>query len=730
MEKKLRFTHGILFVIALCLLFSCDILFPELSKGEKLLEYEIGPSDTTVVVTIAGRIIVEIPPGAIDEKTVVRIYKPKENDVQEDESRQFHDVYNVEISGTKVFDIPLKITLYYDPSLVEENDLPDKIGAASYNEEWQQWSSYDSVCVDTVLHAVTFETGHLTKLSAWTLHGYTDWTSNRHFNIYWCSSGTNAPVADADYRARDNSDNPDDPLYIQDMSDYLDQAYDALKAKGLKLPSSKINVWVTDLGGDDGQSTARGSIYISNRCSGGTISRPARQALPSACAHELLHIVQDYYYVWTTAMFTTKWWLEATATQADRMVWADLGSYEAIDYADDAMHRQMHLPWDQCQSDPEWYIAGGFLTYLSQYRNGKKADIAKLLIKGGETSISYFRTIIDTYIKEELDGSGIGKDFGDYIKWAYESNGPITIPYINPSSLNRYPAEHNYLLTFNKNTATFKETLSRLSARIVRIMINEDTDLPSILTINPVGLDDGITAYLYVDHVYDQEIRKNEKAYCSLIKSPVSSNQKRYANILIINESKDAALQAEIKLSVGAQETRELSFSQKIYGRALGEHGNNLMVSCNATVSGYKPVEILSIEQDATDLGEYITCRLIVHLSSGAFLGKWENLSLEFHEPGKLIVDKSASEGWKWEWQEFLGGNAEIVNMTSGDYVYPTIGGGNTFTLSPASGQVYQAGFTEVTFQAKTVKSVFGGDNQWHDQEVIYILKVLFQPPE
>jgi len=180
---------------------SCDVLFPELAKGQKLLELEFEPGDTTVLIAINEKIIVEIPPGAVTEKTVVRIYKPKENDLREDISRLFHDVYNVEIGSGNVFDVPLKITMYYDPSLVENNDLPIKFGAASYNEEWEQWFSYDSVYVDTVLHTVSFETGHLTKLSAWTLHGYTDWVSNRHFNIYWCSSGHNAPLADADYRA-------------------------------------------------------------------------------------------------------------------------------------------------------------------------------------------------------------------------------------------------------------------------------------------------------------------------------------------------------------------------------------------------------------------------------------------------------------------------------------------------------------------------------------------------
>ncbi|MDX9777920.1 MAG: hypothetical protein RBT43_04080 [bacterium] len=740
MKKNIsKFSNILLFVITLLFFFSCDVLFPELAKGKKLLEIEIPGTDTAVVIALGGKIRVEIPPNAVPEGTILRIYKPDDEDLLQDETRHFNDIYNVEMSSGSSFDIPLKITLYYDSSLVLPWNIPNKIGAAWYRDDWERWSLFDSVVVDSAAHTVSFETKHLTKLSPWTLHGYTDWTSSRHFNIYWCSSGANAPIADADYRPRDYSDNLYDPLYIQDMCDYLDQAYDAFKAKNLKLPSSKIDVWVTDLGSDDGQSTARGSIYISNHCSGGTVSRSALKALPSACAHELLHISQDYYYVFTTAaipliltnVVTTKWWLEATATQADRMVWSNLEFYESDDYTKKGLEDQLHLAWDDCRTDPEWYIAGGFLSYLANHRYGSKADIARLIILGGETTSSYFRTILDTYIKDELQGVGIGREYSDYIRWAHQGYyTPMALDYRPTIKSNSFEWENNYLLNFRENSASFAQKLPHLSARIIKVGVSENSELPSLLKIEPLELPDGIRAFLYVDHEYVCEILPNQNAYCSLIKTPAAAHHERDANILLVNESKDNDLNAKIKLSIGTQETRKISFSQKIYGRALGEHGNNLMVSCNATVSGYKPVEILSIEQDATDLGDYITCRLIVHLSSGAFLGKWENLSLEFHEPGKLLVNKTTSEGWKWEWQEFLGGNAEIVNMASTDYIYPTIGSGSTFTLNPTSGQVYQAGFTEVVFQAKTVKSVLGADQQWHDQEVVYILKVLFQPPE
>ncbi|MDD3966631.1 MAG: hypothetical protein WC372_03225 [Candidatus Neomarinimicrobiota bacterium] len=729
----------LLLVLVLAFSVSCDVLFPELGKGKKLLEVEIPAADTAVVIGIGGKIRVEIPPNAVPEGTLLRIYKPDDENLLEDETRRFNGIYNVEMSSGSAFDIPLKITLHYDSTLVVPGNIPNKIGAAWYRDDWERWSLYDSVAVDTAAHTVTFETNHLTKLSAWTLHGYTDWTSNRHFNIYWCSSGTSAPVADADYRPRENSDNPDDPLYIQDMSDYLDQAYDAFKARNLKLPDSKIDVWVTDLGGDDGQSTARGSIYISNNCSGGAVTRTALQALPSACAHELLHVSQDYYYVFTTAriplvmtdVVTTLWWLEATATQADRMVWSNLAFYESDDYSDNLLEGQLHKAWDDCRTDPEWYTAGGFLSYLANHRYGNKADIAKLIVLGGAKTTAYFRTILDTYIKDELMGVGIGREYSDYVRWAYQGYyAPVTIQYRQPGKTNQLPWENNYLLDFRNNTAFFSQTLPPLSARIIRVGVNEDSDLSSTLTIDPIALPDGIRAFLYVDHEFYEEILPGQKTYRSLIKTPVAAYHKRHANILLINEHKDNDLNAKINLSITAQETQTLNFSEKIYGMALGEHGNNLMVSCNATVKGYKPVQILSIEQDATDLGDYITCRLIVHLSAGAFLGNLENMSIEFLEPGKLLVDKSATEGWKWEWQEFLGGTAEIVNKIISNYVYPTVGSGNTFTLTTPEGHLYQAGYTEVVFQAKTVKSVLGSDQQWRDQEIVYILKVLFQPPE
>ena len=50
------------------------------------------------------------------------------------------------------------------------------------------------------------------------------------------------------------------------------------------------------------------------------------------CAHEFLHYVQDYYFMQFGAGNLTKWWLEATAVQADRIVWPNKSKFEAISY--------------------------------------------------------------------------------------------------------------------------------------------------------------------------------------------------------------------------------------------------------------------------------------------------------------------------------------------------------------------------------------------------------------
>ncbi|MDD3716800.1 MAG: hypothetical protein PHT46_06840, partial [Candidatus Marinimicrobia bacterium] len=111
MKKNIsKFSNILLFVITLLFFFSCDVLFPELAKGKKLLEIEIPGTDTAVVIALGGKIRVEIPPNAVPEGTILRIYKPDDEDLLQDETRHFNDIYNVEMSSGSSFDIPLKIT--------------------------------------------------------------------------------------------------------------------------------------------------------------------------------------------------------------------------------------------------------------------------------------------------------------------------------------------------------------------------------------------------------------------------------------------------------------------------------------------------------------------------------------------------------------------------------------------------------------------------------------------
>ena len=720
----------------LCIYLSCDNFLgkpkdDEPSRGEKLLETTVDPSSAEAVVEMEGKIRVEIPQNAVPAGTKVTIYRPVDESLNEDESHLFHDIYDVEMSSGSSFTIPLKITLFYDPTKVIEANIPNKIGAAFYNDEWQQWSVYKDVVVDTIANTVSFETYHLTKLSSWTLHGYTDWMSTSHFDIYWMSSGTNAPIANAAYGPKENWYNDQDPYYIQDLASYLEEAYTAFQAKGLRVPTSHTYVYVTDLAGDDGQSSFRGHLYISNNCNGGAVSRIARVALPSACAHELLHNVQDYYYMQLFSQYATKWWLEATAVQADRMVWPTNSTFEALDFANDNMHLIMHRSWDDCLEDPDWYIAGGFLTYLSAFRPGAKADIAQLIIRGGEESVSYFRTIIDTYLINELGSAGIGPEFANYIKWAYEGNGYIDIPDLPPTNSVKFNAETSFFLASNHNKESYTMSLPHLSARIVKVAINEDSNLPSTMKITSANLPDGLKAYLYVDHNFYQELSTGQEAYCTLIKKPLASFHKRYANVLIVNTSKESALEAKLNLEIRKQETNNLSFNEKIYGRALGEHGNNLMVECDASVTGFSPVKIEKIEQSVIDLGDYIICHLIVYLSPGAFFGIIQNLDIEFSEPDETLIDHSDEvPAWKWEWKEFTDGRVGLVNLLTFNWKNWDVSGENSFSVTSTENELYGFSGDEFFFNAKSVYSALETDGQWHDYERYYNLKVIFQPAQ
>ena len=76
-----------------------------------------------------------------------------------------------------------------------------------------------------------------------------------------------------------------------------------------------------------------------------------RQILRSTAAHEYLHFIQDYYYVMNNASIG-QWWLEALATQADRLVWGDKLVYcESEIYSIESfatLIENLSKSWDDC----------------------------------------------------------------------------------------------------------------------------------------------------------------------------------------------------------------------------------------------------------------------------------------------------------------------------------------------------------------------------------------------
>jgi len=189
-----------------------------------------------------------------------------------------------------------------------------------------------------------------------------------------------------------------------------------------------------------------------------------------ACAHELLHYIQDYYYMQLFSKFTIKWWLEATAVQADRFVWPTNSKYEAIDYSAN-LYGNLTKSWDNCNSDPEYYIAGTFLSYLITYRTGTKLNLPELIVDGGKaTDISFMRTIVDNSIKTKLGSPGIGAEFVNFIKLAYSGSSAIKLIPSSPTPSPVYPNFKNSILKTKNQKETLSATIPHLATAFFKGM--------------------------------------------------------------------------------------------------------------------------------------------------------------------------------------------------------------------------------------------------------------------
>lgn len=399
-------------------------------KSTEKTEYngKINVDNGDVTVGIPNIVDVKIPQGAFSGDATFTVKILNTSSLPAPTDFTMYEAFEITSSSGTTFAKNLEIKIKYDDTKGEK--IAKNNGAAFYSETSQKWIPFSNVTIDTIQKVVTIKTNHLTKLGKYSysflVNGYTDWASSSHFYIYWKEPGV---ITNAEYSSPNKDSNVgNDPHYIQDILYYLEASWTAYKAAGLEVPDSRINVYVDPLpAGTDGVTSFTGKLTINQKMEGSAYATAAEN-LPMVCAHELLHYVQDYYYVQLFADYATKWWLEATATQADRIVWPKNTKFESLDPELD-ISLNLGSSWDNCLADPNWYIAGKFLSYLANYRTGGKMSIPEIIKECGKaTNVSYYRTIVDTYVKTKLGSTGIGDEFRDFVRYAFDAKGGLKYP--------------------------------------------------------------------------------------------------------------------------------------------------------------------------------------------------------------------------------------------------------------------------------------------------------------
>ena len=507
LSSKILYLSILLALLSMLIFQNCSkndnpVTPPDDSGTVSKLDTIINVDVTDAYIPYQNSIKLHIPQGAVSGDTKLIIKQLSESSVPSDSEMDFPNTYEITLGSQHIFQKPLDITLNYDPAKLIPGIFKYKIGAAYYNDTTSTWSLFQDVKIDSVNNTIKFSTTHLTKLSWWhfkSIIGYTDYLTSPHFIAYWIDGKV---TSNADLKSTLTNHKGSAPYYIQDMLYFLEEAWSAYKKANLQVPTdttNKVEVRVQDIpGGVDGETKYLGYININQKIQSNKYFSSPDDLLKVICAHEFLHYVQDYYFLQTFAGKYTQWWWEATAVNADRIVWPNKSIFEAINYANGHLEDQLDRPWDDCNVDPDYYIAGGFLTYLTTYKDGAKLSIPEIIKETGKaTNVSYIRTIIDKYLKNNLSSKGIYIEYAKYIKWAYEHKGPIYIDYTRPSPTSPYKYIVPVLLSKSLSTWNGNVAVSDLAIKMVKI---KPTDFPFPTTIKIVlnKQDTQIEQYVYV----------------------------------------------------------------------------------------------------------------------------------------------------------------------------------------------------------------------------------------
>ncbi|NOX64854.1 MAG: hypothetical protein GXO85_03420 [Chlorobi bacterium] len=623
---------------------------PDGNGNEAKLDTIINVDMSDATITYKDNVSILIPQGTVSGDTKLIVKELTSSSVPTDSEMEFPNTYEITLGNQHIFDKPLKITLKYDPQKLNEGKLKYKIGAAYYDETLKRWALFQDVSVDSVENTVSFTTSHLTKLSWWKFKkvlGYTDYLTSPHFIIYW-TDGT--VPSNTDYKSSLTSHKGTAPYYIQDILYYLEEARQVYEDQKLTVPkdtTNKVEVRILELSkGEDGNTSYFGFIRISQNIKADN-EFSQEELVKITCAHELFHFVQDYYYMFTFEGNIIKWWLEATAVQADRIVWPNKSKFEAVNYADGLINGQLERSWDDCNSDPNYYIAGGFLTYLTTYRDGPKLSIPKIIMETGKASnVHYFRTILNTYLKNNLSSYGIGHEYRDYIRWAYEHNGPIKINYSPPLQAGNGKYVVPVRLTETDPSWNGNVTIPYLAAKIVKI-ISPTSQGSTTFKIVVNNQDTQIEQYVYVTDkdrtVYKKYLIKNDTLKINL----ESKNQ--WIDILSCNIFKDdnGSFDLSVEL-IQAPTITSITPSTASVGEVVQIKGNNFGASQNNSEVWFGAVKAL-----ASDIVSWLDNQIDVKVPEGAVTGDVHIVAdgeksndVSFTVKDSLIVNHPGFESW------------------------------------------------------------------------------------
>ena len=527
-------------------------------KSGTSLQETINTSQSPATLGLDNQIQITIPQGVAPSGTKLTV-NPVNTNYNYDEFKVV-SAYDIKLSSGSTFKNPLEIKLFIDKNKMSGPLSKDNIRPVYFDESSNQWISYEEFSLNEQEPSIVFRTNHLTSvgfIEFLTTGLYTEKFENSDCVVYFTYLKPHKPMSNEEYNDDERESwhiplgekNSNEPYMIQDIAHWVSEVKKNFKASpnDLWVPSEKINVYVKNDPQADGEyGPYSGCLYINN-----TQTSPIKELTPpnivkSLVAHEFLHLIQDHYYFMQTKGVSV-WWFEAFATQGDVMAYGReniiVPESERWAQSSSFVEGSLRKSWDAHNVSPDFYGCGLFLHYLANYRPGTKANLAVLMKEGGSnTDLSYYRTIVDNYLKDNLK-TDIEKEFEDFVKWAYQNNE-------SKIKLNHLVIDPNHTLLKISETftsANVSESLPYLSAKIIKLrrFTKDPNDIKVETTVQAIG--DGVKLFLCdldlktgaPKIVRELKVTAPDSSGMTWTTTTTLSTKYPYTNILAVNRNKD-----------------------------------------------------------------------------------------------------------------------------------------------------------------------------------------------